>query len=111
MPSDFVQICRLASTDHFYHLPNMIPLNSENRGINHFPSVNTSNFRYPDFIFQRNTEDISSGSTIMLDEEDVCSALKKYRPSPAKYFTFLKHLGKGRTISASHSEAVSTHCD
>ena len=82
MPSDFVQICCLASTDHFYHLPNMILLNSENRGMNHFPSVNNSNFRYSDFIYQRKTEDISPGSTIMLDEEDVCSAPTK----PGKTF-------------------------
>lgn len=73
----------LASTDHFYHLPNMILLNSENRGIDHFPSVNNSSFKNPDFMFQRNTEDISSGSIVMLDEEDVRSALEKYRPSAA----------------------------
>jgi hypothetical protein len=47
----------------------------------------------------------------MLDEEDVCSALKKYRPSPVIHSTFLKDLVKGWTISASHSEAVSTHSD
>ena len=47
----------------------------------------------------------------MLDEEDVCSALEEYRPSPAIHFTFLKDLVKGWTISASYSEIVSTHCD